>query len=470
MNKHFFTWLLVLTLISLSGIFTVQFFWFENPLQMNNELFSRIVNESLNRAILQYEINQDVRTIDQGIKGDTLTQDFKFHIQQKSNNNPHVASGNIIKSSTPSTGDSSVSKKQSLQEQIIPGFQNWNARRPIDVVRLRVIIDDALKQTGITNPFNYAIFSHDNIIQSDLNDAARHHWYKAKLFTDDIFSRDLYLGICFPGTYIYLSHNSFIKVLSIISALLLCVTICLSFVYLIRQKKSSALKTDFINHMTHEFKTPITTIGLAVDSILSKEVIPDKDRVYYYSRMIKEENRRINEQVERLLQAARLDRKELYFRLQDTNVHDLINKAIDGISIQIEKRGGRIDKKLDATNPIIPTDPAHFTNLVNNLLDNANKYSPNAPEILVSTTNDQKGVYISVEDKGIGISKRSQSKIFNKFYRLSSDDITSIKGFGLGLSYIKAILKLNKGKIKVQSESGKGSRFVVFLPYSNRGH
>jgi two-component system phosphate regulon sensor histidine kinase PhoR len=186
--------------------------------------------------------------------------------------------------------------------------------------------------------------------------------------------------------------------------------------------------------------------------------------------MIKEENRRMNEQVERLLQAARLDRKELYFRMQDTNVHDLINKAIDGISIQIEKRGGRIDKKLDATNPIISTDPAHFTNLVNNLLDNANKYSPNAPEILVSTTNDQKGVYISVEDKGIGISKRSQSKIFNKFYRLSSDDITSIKGFGLGLSYIKAILKLNKGKIKVQSESGKGSRFVVFLPYSNRGH
>lgn len=235
-----------------------------------------------------------------------------------------------------------------------------------------------------------------------------------------------------------------------------------------RKKELSAMKTDFINHMTHEFKTPITTIGLAADSILTEEVITNKERVGFYSQMIKKENQRMNEQVERLLQVARLDRKELYFRLENVNVHDLINDSINGILIQIEKRGGRIDKKLEAENPVIATDPVHFTNLVNNLLDNANKYSPDAPEILVSTTNNQKGVYITVEDKGIGISKRAQSKIFNKFYRSNSGDLDSIKGFGLGLSYIKAILKLNKGKIKVYSEPGKGSRFVVFIPYLTR--
>jgi two-component system phosphate regulon sensor histidine kinase PhoR len=257
--------------------------------------------------------------------------------------------------------------------------------------------------------------------------------------------------------------------ISISSAVFLLIAFYLSFVFIARQNKLSAMKTDFINHMTHEFKTPITTIGLAADSILTEEVNINKDRTDKLVQLIKAENRRMNELAERLLQSARLDRKQLYFKLQDTNIHDLINNAVYGISVQIEQRGGRIDTKLEAVNPVIPTDPVHFTNLVNNLLDNANKYSPDVPEILVSTTNDQKGVYLSVEDKGVGISKKAQSKIFKKFYRMTSEDLEDIKGFGLGLSYIKAIVKLNKGKIKVYSESGKGSRFVVFLPYAIRG-
>jgi two-component system, OmpR family, phosphate regulon sensor histidine kinase PhoR len=193
-------------------------------------------------------------------------------------------------------------------------------------------------------------------------------------------------------------------------------------------------------------------------------VINNAERVEYYTKMIRDENQRMNEQVERILQVARLDRKEIYFKFQDVNVHELIEDAIRGISIQIEKRGGKIQTKLEATNPIIATDPTHFTNLIHNLLDNANKYSPDAPEILVSTANDQKGLYITVEDKGIGISKKIQTKIFHKFYRMTTGNLLDIKGFGLGLSYIKAILKINKGNINVYSEPGKGSRFVVFIP------
>jgi two-component system, OmpR family, phosphate regulon sensor histidine kinase PhoR len=437
---------------------------------MNNELFSRIVNESLTKAVIQYDIGQDVRTIDEGINGDAINSSEKSLLKQELPKDQVSAKANISNPPPSSAKDTNVIIKGAIQKPKLPGtvmgYQNWSARRPIDVVRLKVIIDDALKQMGIVNPYNYAIFSQDSILQSDIIETARQHWYKVQLFPDDIFSRDIYLGICFPGTHIYLSHNSLLKVMSFIFTLLICVTYYLSFVFIIRQKKLSAMKNDFINHMTHEFKTPITTIGLAVDSILTEDVITKKDRVDFYSRMIREENKRMNEQTERILQVARLDRKELYFRLESVNVHELINKAIDGISIQIMDRGGRIDKKLEATNPVVPTDPVHFINLVNNLLDNANKYSPDTPQILVSTKNDKKGVYVSVEDKGIGISKRLQSKIFNKFYRLNAGDLDNIKGFGLGLSYIKAILKLNKGKIKVYSESGKGSRFVVFLPYS----
>jgi two-component system phosphate regulon sensor histidine kinase PhoR len=181
--------------------------------------------------------------------------------------------------------------------------------------------------------------------------------------------------------------------------------------------------------------------------------------------MIKKENLRMNEQVERILQIARLDRKEFEFNFHAVNVHELIEEAINGILLQVEKKGGKINTKLEAVNPVVTTDPIHFTNLVYNLLDNANKYSPDEPLITVTTTNCPKGIYLTVEDKGIGMSKAVQTRIFDKFYRLTSGNIHNIKGFGLGLSYVKAILEANNGSIKVHSEPGKGSRFVVFIPF-----
>lgn len=225
------------------------------------------------------------------------------------------------------------------------------------------------------------------------------------------------------------------------------------------------MKSDFINNMTHEFKTPIATISIATDSISNDKVINDAEKVRFFTGMIKKENLRMNEQVERILQIARLDRKEFEFNFKAVNVHELIEEAIAGISLQVEKKGGRIDTKLEAVNPVVTTDPVHFTNLIYNLVDNANKYSPDEPLITVSTTNCSKGIYLSVEDNGIGMSKSVQSRIFDKFYRLTSGNIHTIKGFGLGLSYVKAILEANNGSIKVYSEPGKGSRFVVFVPF-----
>lgn len=235
-----------------------------------------------------------------------------------------------------------------------------------------------------------------------------------------------------------------------------------------RQRKISQTKNDFINNMTHEFKTPITTISIAADTIQTEDVIKNEERIRFFTDMIKKENIRMNEQVERILQAARLDRKELDFKFQIINAHKKIEEAIQGIKIQIDKRNGRITQKLQAINPNITTDPIHFINIVHNLLDNANKYSPEAPDITLSTYSDQKGFYMIVADKGFGMSKKTQNKIFEKFYRLSL--LPGTKGFGLGLSYIKAILKINKGKIRVKSEPGKGSQFTVFFPFLIKGH
>jgi two-component system, OmpR family, phosphate regulon sensor histidine kinase PhoR len=446
---------MILIGISLPGIGILEFIWLNNPLTMNDEAFGKIVNEALVKATQQIELNQDVRTLDEEdyVDFSNWNEEFNLPSSEKQINSEGRQNGTTHQPKLPG-------------ENLSMGYQPWNTRRTIDPARIRAIISEELDQIGINIAFNYAIFSNDSIMQTDFNKPLHPIWYKLKLFPDDIFSRDIYLGICFPGVLVYLRHNILLQVLPIIFTLFLFISFIIGILFIIRQKKLFLKKTDFINNMTHEFKTPITTIGIAADSIMDENVIKNEERVNYYANMIRKENKRMNEMVERILQVARLDRKELYFKFQKVNVHDLIKDAIQGISVQIEKRGGKIDTKFDAVNPIIATDPTHFTNLVHNLLDNANKYSPDAPEITVSTANNNNGLYMTVEDKGIGISKRVQSKIFGKFYRLTSGSLNNIKGFGIGLSYIKAILKINKGEIKVFSKPGKGSRFVVFIPFS----
>ena len=225
------------------------------------------------------------------------------------------------------------------------------------------------------------------------------------------------------------------------------------------------MKSDFINNMTHEFKTPIATISVAADSIANSRVIENPERIRYFIDMIKKENRRMNRQVEDILTIARLDKKEFEFKWEAFNLHEVIENAIQSIVLQVEKKGGTISTELLAANPVATSDPNHFSNLVYNLLDNANKYSINEPQIKISTRNTSKGVLISVSDKGIGMSKSVQSRIFERFFRQTSGNIHNVKGFGLGLSYVKAVLEANKGAISVHSEPGKGSTFDVFIPF-----
>lgn len=226
------------------------------------------------------------------------------------------------------------------------------------------------------------------------------------------------------------------------------------------------MKSDFINNMTHEFKTPIATITVATDSIVNEKVIKNPDQVKYFAGMIGKENKRMNQQVENILRIARLDKKEFELKLQPVNVHEFLDKAASSFDLQVEQREGYIKRDFDASNPVVTTDTNHFTNMISNLLDNANKYSPEKPEIVISTQNTPKGIIIAVEDNGIGMKKSIQHKIFDQFYRESSGNIHNVKGFGLGLSYVKKIIDANKGEISVKSEIGKGSRFELFLPFT----
>jgi two-component system phosphate regulon sensor histidine kinase PhoR len=224
------------------------------------------------------------------------------------------------------------------------------------------------------------------------------------------------------------------------------------------------MKSDFLNNMTHEFKTPIATISLAADTITNPKVINDENSIRHFVGMIKKENSRMNKQVETILQIASLDKREIDFRFEKTSMHSIVERAIETIEIQVHQKQGKIRTLLSAKEDMVFGDAEHLTNLVHNLLDNAIKYSPEYPDITVSTENKPGGVVLSVEDKGIGMNKSVQSKIFERFYRQASGDVHDVKGFGLGLNYVRAIVDAHKGNITVTSEPGKGSRFEIFLP------
>ncbi|WP_346316248.1 HAMP domain-containing sensor histidine kinase [Chitinophaga sp. YIM B06452] len=230
------------------------------------------------------------------------------------------------------------------------------------------------------------------------------------------------------------------------------------------QKKLSEIKSDFINNMTHELKTPLATISLAIDAIGNERVMDNKDKIRYFSGIIKEENKRMNKQVESILNSALMEKEELTLNLQPIDVHQLINSTVENLQLQLDGKNGKVDLQLNAIQPIIKADEVHFSNLIFNLLDNAIKYSKDNLEVRITTANTRKFLVISIADNGIGMSRDTVSRIFEKFYRAHTGNVHNVKGFGLGLTYVKAIVDAHKGRIKVESILGKGSRFTMEFP------
>lgn len=233
---------------------------------------------------------------------------------------------------------------------------------------------------------------------------------------------------------------------------------------LLRQKKMSEIKNDFINNMTHEFKTPLATISLAVDALRNDKVINDREKMGYFSGIIKEENKRMNKQVETILQAALMDRQEIQLNRKPIHVHDVIHSAMDNFNLQLAEKSGNAEIQLNAKSDLIEADEVHFTNLISNLVDNAVKYSKDNLLIKIFTFSSNKFITIRIEDNGIGMSKETQKRIFEKFYRAHTGNIHNVKGFGLGLSYVKTMVDAHGGKIKVDSVLGRGTTFIIDMP------
>ena len=364
-----------------------------------------------------------------------------------------------------------ASEFQNMSNQMISEVYQWEKTMELNNDEVNHALKRSFQFSRLETPFEFAIIKdgkvQDGVFKkTEKNDFLKSK-YKVQLFPDNIIRQNLIVSVIFPERANYvLGSMAWLLGGSLLFSFIILATFALSLFFIIRQKKISEMKSDFLNNMTHEFKTPIATISLAADTITNPKVINDEASVKHFIGMIKKENSRMNKKVETILQIASLDKKEIDFRFENISLHTIIERAIETIEIQVHQKNGRITLNLNASEPVIYGDSEHLTNLVNNLLDNALKYSPDIPEIRVETKNTGKGIILSVEDKGIGMNKSVQSKIFERFYRQASGNVHDVKGFGLGLNYVRAIIDAHKGNVTVASEPGKGSRFDIFLPFN----
>jgi signal transduction histidine kinase len=340
--------------------------------------------------------------------------------------------------------------------------------------QIQRLLNNELRKIGINTPFQYAVFDNwsEGMLYGNLQvrkeEAQNTNFYSIKLFPNDLYENSGMLIVSFPQKKNYIFQAMWLM-LSATGAFILIILLSFggSFYIIYRQKRLDELKTDFINNMTHEFKTPVATISLASQMLKNEKVIHNPEKILNYSNIIDEENKRLSGHIENVLQVARLDRGEFKLKLDTLNINELLDDIADSLELRIQNEQGELERHLDAQNPTVVGDVFHLTNAFYNIFDNAIKYKKDdSLKIIVTTKSNNRGIWITIEDAGIGISREDQKKIFEKFYRVPTGNIHNVKGFGLGLSYVKVIVTMHGGEIKVDSEPGKGSRFDIFIPYT----
>ena len=347
-----------------------------------------------------------------------------------------------------------------------------NLSKRLEGIDIENIILNTLKDRGIETNFRYLIYDHngDQILTTNdkpfVNEANLTS-FQTNLFPNDISPKSAKLALLFPNKKTYVIQSMWIMLLlSFLFTLTIVFSFAVSIRMMLRQKKISEIKTDFINNMTHEFKTPIATISLATDAIRHPKTKHDESKIDYYTDIISKENKRMHLQVEQVLRMALLEKDKLKSHFEQTDLHETIDKACEVLTLQIQQKNGSITKQLNADNDTIAADPIHLQNLICNLIENSIKYSKDNTDILISTTADKKSISLCIADKGIGMTKETLKHIFDSFYRKNTGNVHDVKGFGLGLSYVKAIADMHHAEITVKSEVHKGTKVYVKFPYN----
>ena len=341
-----------------------------------------------------------------------------------------------------------------------------NMEDVIDAGQLEFFLQKEFEALAMNIDFEYAIFdcSSDEMVYGNYctySVEPKNNVELGKLPKYDQFT--YYFGVKFPTRSSYLIGK---MQLSIIFTIILFITI-LFFAYamfvILRQRRLSQMQKDFINNMTHEFKTPISTIKISADVFLANKTIQKDDRLMRYASIISEQNQRLNNQVEKVLQLAKIERDSFKLNLEKVDIHELITSTLQSVELKVAEAGGVLTSNLKATNPIITADKLHLSNIIYNLLDNAVKYCNERPEITIEISEVEGKIILKIEDKGIGIVKENQSKVFDKFYRIPTGNVHNVKGFGLGLFYVKKICDAHHWKINLESELGKGTSISILM-------
>ncbi|MFV7236640.1 sensor histidine kinase [Flavobacterium sp. ZB4R12] len=527
MNKLFFRLLVLLMSLSLIGIILVQVYWFNTSFKNNDEQFKFHVKQVIGNVADKLQQQEAYSFYDKynhykdstgkiPKKNDLL--EF-YYVQKNPRTNKTIIYSNSIISEDYNISSTFFDKKfdnerfksfnskrvtevynnnnidnSGVQQSLIPDvrieksgnldvldnaqfeifFKDIASAMPLEErvskELLRKLIKKELEEYGVNTKFEFGIYSNNlaTKIKSDDFKYDKEATYSIPIFNDNEGNSKYQLLVTFPHKKKFLlSELVSITVLSIIFTLIIIIAYSSALNQLIRQRHISEIKTDFINNMTHEFKTPIATINLALDAIKNPKIIDDKEKVFRYLQMIRDENKRMHAQVENVLRISKLEKKELDINKDSNNIHDVINDAIEHVNLILEDREGTITSHFDANRTTVLINDVHFTNVLVNILENAIKYSPNVPEIDVFTENVKDMVIIKVKDNGLGMSKVAQKRIFEKFYREHTGDIHNVKGHGLGLAYVKRIVEDHNGQVYVESEKGKGSTFIIKLPLIN---
>ncbi len=519
MSKRIFILLIVLMSTALIGIIAVQIYWIKSSVEIREKQFTNDVLFALAKVsdnIQEREISDYYEEFGSAI--DSLNRsnesgktDFFFRRIDTSRNEVFTLRQSILETNTKTSselfGDEPIDfrsffsekEKEIAQltsedddfEEITPQeriyvvgrltnleklqyesyFREIAPSRPIyDRVsknEIELNLDNELRNRGVETSFEYGVYEEGlaTKVKSNRFKKEKNKSYSVPLFIDEDGNSSYKLYVSFPKKEKFiLASIANILALSAVFILIIILAFASALYQLIRQKQISEIKTDFINNMTHEFKTPIATINLALDAIKNPKIIDDRDKVMRYAGMIREENKRMHGQVENVLRISRLEKNQLDLSKNVADLHDIIDEAVTHVDLIVKDKGGYIKTHMEASLTEIMASKFHLTNVVVNMLDNAIKYTKESPKIDIYTENAGNHILLKIKDQGIGMTKNVQKHVFDKFYREQKGNIHDVKGHGLGLSYVKKIVEHHHGNVFVESEKGKGSTFTVKLP------
>jgi len=425
MNRRNIRIIIFFALFTVIGVFSFQWFWIQKAFSIEERQFNERVHVALTNVVSEIQsMNEDSAVIYEPVK--QITSNY-FLAATNDTLHPYL-----------------------LESLLKQEFQDRNLNLSFEYV-----VYDCFTDSIVFGDFVDLEAEAKSLVYRTSD---REKWEK----------RSHYFGVYFPSKELYMLEDMSIWVVSTIFLLLVVIFFAYTIWTILKQKRLSEVRTDFINNMTHELKTPISTISLSTEVLSNPNITKDPERLSNYAKIIKEESERLKNQVDKVLQMATLDKKKVDLDRKKVDLHKVVKKTVKGFELILDANEAKIELELNATRAFIHGDEMHLTNILYNLIDNAIKYCEKKPHLFISTKDKGSGFYLRVRDNGIGMSREEQKHVFEKFYRVPTGDQHDVKGFGIGLNYVRKMVKQHGGKIQLKSEPKSGSTFrIYFPPYKN---